>query len=154
VSFSKHISGQAISCLLFFVSAISYAQESKEPLFTVDGTAIKGYDVVAYFKEGKAVKGSQDFSYTWKEAQWLFSSKEHLDLFISNPEKYEPQYGGYCSWGMKYGVRSKTDPVNGWTIYKDKLYLNYDKRYNERWTQDKDVYINKADKHWKRKVKE
>ena len=140
--------------LILGLSGISIAQKPKEPLYTVNGKAVGGYDVVAYFEEDKAVKGEDNFSYKWKDAQWLFTSKEHLDLFKSEPEKYAPQYGGYCSWGMKYGIKSKTDPVKGWTIYNGKLYLNYDKRYNERWSEDKDVYIKKADRHWKKKVKE
>jgi YHS domain-containing protein len=59
------------------------------------GIAIKGYDTVAYFTVGKPVKGNQQFSHDWNRAKWLFSSKEHLDLFASSPEKYAPQYGGY-----------------------------------------------------------
>ena len=60
-----------------------------------DGLAIKGYDTVAYFTLNKPVKGNRDFSHSWEEATWLFSSKGHLDLFIGDPEKYMPQYGGY-----------------------------------------------------------
>jgi YHS domain-containing protein len=56
---------------------------------------IKGYDTVAYFTKGKPVKGRDEFSFEWKGAQWLFSSKEHMDLFTQDPEKYAPQYGGY-----------------------------------------------------------
>jgi YHS domain-containing protein len=50
---------------------------------------------VAYFTLGKPVKGDSQFGHTWKGATWLFSSKEHLDLFAAAPEKYAPQYGGY-----------------------------------------------------------
>ena len=59
------------------------------------GLAIKGYDPVAYFTEGKALKGTEKFTYQWMGAEWRFASAEHLDLFKSNPEKYAPQYGGY-----------------------------------------------------------
>lgn len=60
-----------------------------------DGIAIKGYDPVAYFTEGKPVKGNLQFTHEWKGAKWMFSSQEHLDLFAADPEKYAPQYGGY-----------------------------------------------------------
>ena len=59
------------------------------------GEAIKGYDPVAYFTEGKPVKGSDQFTFQWKGAKWLFSSKENQGLFMSDPEKFAPQYGGY-----------------------------------------------------------
>ena len=59
------------------------------------GLAIKGYDPVAYFTLGRPVKGKSEFEYKWEGAKWRFSTSEHLNLFISNPEKYAPQYGGY-----------------------------------------------------------
>ena len=59
------------------------------------GVAIKGYDAVAYFTEGRAVKGKSKFSYNWSDAKWYFSSEENRDLFIEDPEQYAPQYGGY-----------------------------------------------------------
>jgi len=69
---------------------------AEEPINTdPQGLAIKGYDPVAYFTQGKPLKGSEEFTYQWMGAQWRFASAEHLDLFKSNPEKYAPQYGGY-----------------------------------------------------------
>jgi YHS domain-containing protein len=59
------------------------------------GVAIKGYDPVAYFTEGQAVKGKKEFEYEWQDAKWRFSSAENRDLFAANPEKYAPQYGGF-----------------------------------------------------------
>lgn len=59
------------------------------------GVAIGGYDPVAYFTQGKAVKGSEEFTYSWMGAQWHFTSGEHREMFKSNPEGYAPQYGGY-----------------------------------------------------------
>jgi YHS domain-containing protein len=60
-----------------------------------DGIAIKGYDPVAYFDEGRPVKGTEEYSFEWNGAKWFFSSKEHMGSFRENPEKYAPQYGGY-----------------------------------------------------------
>jgi YHS domain-containing protein len=59
------------------------------------GVAIKGYDPVAYFTDGKAVKGKSEFSYTWNEAKWYFATAANRDLFASDSERYAPQYGGY-----------------------------------------------------------
>lgn len=60
-----------------------------------EGVAIKGYDTVAYFTDGKPVQGSAEFEHEWEGARWQFSSREHLELFRASPEKYAPQYGGY-----------------------------------------------------------
>lgn len=60
-----------------------------------DGVAIKGYDPVAYFDEGRPVKGKEEYSVEWNGAKWLFASEEHLELFTKDPEKFAPQYGGY-----------------------------------------------------------
>ena len=62
---------------------------------TFFGVAIKGYDTVAYHTEGRAVKGMSKFSYNWNDAKWYFASVENRDLFIENPDRYAPQYGGY-----------------------------------------------------------
>ena len=59
------------------------------------GVAIKGYDTVAYHTEGRAVKGSKKFSHEWNDAKWYFSSAENRDLFVAEPERFAPQYGGY-----------------------------------------------------------
>ena len=67
-----------------------------EPVNTdSQGLAIQGYDPVAYFVQGKALRGMEEFTYQWMGAEWRFTSVEHLDLFRANPEKYAPQYGGY-----------------------------------------------------------
>ena len=93
-------------------------------------TAIDGYDTVAYFTQGKPVAGDKKFKFLWREANWLFSSQENLDSFKQNPEKYAAQYGGYCAWAM---AGNKNSPGNSpfWTIYQDKLYLNYDQKVQD-----------------------
>jgi YHS domain-containing protein len=59
------------------------------------GVAIKGYDPVAYFTDGEAVKGKRNFSHNWNEAKWYFATAANRDLFASDPERYAPKYGGY-----------------------------------------------------------
>lgn len=115
--------------------------------------AASGYDVVSYFTENKSVKGSGKYTMGYKGADWYFSSDENLTLFKNNPEQYAPQYGGYCAWAMS---RDKRAPGNApyWTIYNDKLYLNYDQSVLDRWRADKDNFIKKADLHWAKLDKE
>jgi len=59
------------------------------------GVAIKGYDTVAYFTQGRAMKGKSEYSYDWNDAKWYFASAENRDLFAADPEHYAPKYGGY-----------------------------------------------------------
>ncbi|MGB1239671.1 MAG: YHS domain-containing (seleno)protein, partial [Pseudomonadales bacterium] len=95
--------------------------------------AVSGYDTVSYFTEGKPLKGKKNFSTKYKKATWLFSSQENLDLFKANPEKYAPQYGGFCAWAVAAkNDRASGDPLR-WNIVDGKLYLNYDKAIQDKW---------------------
>ncbi|TAN40548.1 MAG: hypothetical protein EPN25_07350 [Nitrospirae bacterium] len=109
--------------------------------------AIKGYDTVAYFKDGKAVKGSGSFTFSWHNMTWHFHSKENRELFAAGPEKYAPQYDGYCAWAMTEERKAITDP-EVWTIVDGKLYLNCSKTAYEKWSKDIPGHIKKADAIW------
>lgn len=113
----------------------------------VNNIAIEGYDVVAYFLQEKAVRGSERFKSTYKNVGWLFHSLKHKEIFEQDPEKYIPQYGGFCAYGTSRGYLVKIDPY-AWTVYKGKLYLNFSLSVRETWSKDKDLYIERADKHW------
>ncbi|BBM89483.1 hypothetical protein COTS27_01183 [Spirochaetota bacterium] len=109
---------------------------------------ISGYDTVAYFTQGTPTKGSKEHSYVWKDATWLFSSSEHLELFKADPEKYAPQYGGYCAWAVAAkGKLFNIDPEI-WKIVDGKLYLNYNKKVGEKWEADIPGFISQADEKW------
>lgn len=135
-----------ITTLFFFIILFSANAQSDEIFKTKEG-AINGYDPIAYFKEGKAVKGKKEFSTTWNGAQWLFSSEQNLTTFKSNPEKYAPQYGGYCAYGASEGHLSPTQP-DAFTIVNDKLYLNYNKDVKVEWNKNQKERILKADENW------
>ncbi len=109
------------------------------------GIAIGGYDPVAYFTEGQAVKGSEKFAHKWLGAIWYFSSAEHRDLFIADPVKYVPQYGGYCSAGMTLGETDAADP-EAWRIVDGKLYLATSKAWLS--VTDDPEKIKQANAHW------
>ena len=120
-----------------------------DPIYTstFSDNAIRGYDTVAYFTQGKAVEGNKEFSTQYKEATWLFSSQQHLDLFLADPAKYEPQYGGYCAYAVSQNTTASIKPEL-FTIHNDKLYLNYNKSINEKWLADKEKFIVQADSNW------
>ena len=132
--------------VFLIVSAASLFAQKAE-VFNPSEKAIRGYDPVAYFTEGKSVKGNDNLTYHWKDANWYFSSTQNLNSFTKNPEKYAPQYGGYCAYGMSEGHKAPTDP-DAWTIVDGKLYLNYSKDVRTKWRESEKERIDKADKNW------
>lgn len=139
----KHIIYTTV--LVLFTILTTYAQKSE--VFAPEGKAIKGYDPVAFFRESKPVEGRDSLSYNWKNVTWLFSNRKNMDDFKSNPEKYAPQYGGYCAYGTSQGHKAPTE-TDTWTIVDDKLYFNYNKKVQEIWNKDKKSSIEKADQQW------
>ena len=111
------------------------------------GVAVKGYDVVAYFQEKMPVKGSDDHVHTHMGAKYYFSSAANRDLFKADPEKYLPQYGGYCAWAVSQGDKADIDP-KAWKIVDGKLYLNYNAKIQKKWEKDIPGLIAAADKNW------
>lgn len=109
--------------------------------------AVRGYDVVAYFTESRPVEGKRDFSHKWNGAEWHFSSAKNRDLFAANPEKYAPQYGGWCAWAVSQGYTASIDP-QAWRIVGGKLYLNYSKSVQQQWAQNVAGNITKGDRNW------
>ena len=145
----------SILTAFFLVFAISTSAVAAEQINTLEksglfgkfkpsGIAIRGYDTVAYFTEGKPVKGTDDFTTEWKGATWKFSSEENKDLFVADPDKYAPQYGGYCAYGVAVDNLVKIEPEL-WTIKDGKLYLNYNDDFNNKWKKDIPGYIKTAD---------
>jgi len=107
-------------------------------------TAINGYDTVAYFTVGKPVQGQDRYAVEWMGAKWKFASQANLDLFKANPDRYAPQYGGYCAYGVAQGHLVKVDP-DQFSILDGKLYLNFDADVQARFRQDPAGYIRQAD---------
>jgi YHS domain-containing protein len=131
--------------LMMLITWASYAQNGE--VFSTKNGAINGYDAVAYFKESKPVKGETKFAYTWKDASWYFANTENLEAFKANPEKFAPQYGGYCAYGTSQGHKAPTE-ADAWTIVGDKLYLNYNKDVKVLWSKNQQELIKKADDNW------
>lgn len=123
------------------------AAAASPEVFAVDGIAIRGADPVAYFTQGRYVAGDAAFAVQWKGAEWRFSSADHMAAFEGNPEKYAPQYGGYCAYAASKGAIATTVP-DAWTIYEGKLYLNYSDYVRGVWSQDMAGNIALADGFW------
>jgi YHS domain-containing protein len=132
--------------LLVLIGHVAFAQQTR--VFSTEEGAIRGYDAVAYFKEGKPVKGNKAFMFSWNDATWYFSSSENLEAFTAEPEKFAPQYGGYCAYGTSRGYKAETQP-EAFTVFNNKLYLNYNMDVVKTWAQKKEDFIRKADEHWK-----
>lgn len=132
---------------LFFILLLSLSAGAGEKLYQQDGMAINGYDPVSYQTMQLASKGDTSHSYRWKNSQWLFVSAENRGLFIADPEKYAPQYGGFCAYAASKNALAPTDP-EAWTVKDGKLYLNYSKSIRTTWQQDIGSNIELADGYW------
>jgi YHS domain-containing protein len=111
------------------------------------GAGLRGYDPVAYFTEGRPVRGNASYTTTWNGATWFFSSKANKDLFVEEPERYAPQYGGYCAYAVGNNYTADGDPT-AWSIEQGKLYVNYNKNVRELWLKDTSNLIQKGDANW------
>lgn len=109
--------------------------------------ALQGYDAVAYFADGKPVAGSSAFEYRWMNAVWRFASAEHRDRFAKEPEKFAPQFGGYCAYAVSRGYTADGDP-KAWRIVDGQLFLNYSPDVQKMWLQDVPGNIAKGRQNW------
>ncbi|CAM2006941.1 YHS domain-containing (seleno)protein [Acanthopleuribacter pedis] len=130
--------------VLFFSGALLAVEPVNQTFF---GVAIKGYDPVAYFTESKPVKGSKEHKLEWNGATWYFAGAENKSAFEKEPEKYAPQYGGYCAYAVSQNATAGIDP-DAWKILDGKLYLNYNAKIQKKWEKDIPGYIKLADEHW------
>ncbi|KTC95861.1 YHS domain protein [Legionella geestiana] len=140
-SFLNRFFGVIITCFLTIQSA---AYSCTNTVFSV---ALQGYDVVSYFTENKPVKGNGDHTVVKDNVYYLFSSEKNKQAFKENPDKYLPQYGGWCAFATSAGIKVPSSPL-AWKIVDGKLYLNLNKRVQKIWEKDIPVYIKKADINW------
>jgi len=128
-----------------FVSAL---RRKRGSVFHNSKGAVNGYDVVAYFTEGKPAMGRKQISHRWNGAIWYFSSETHRALFAAHPDRYAPQFGGFCAYGVRNGYKIHTDPA-AWTILKGKLYLNYSLSVQEKWRRNPEAFVAEGNGNWK-----
>ena len=127
----------------FVFNTITLAGEFFEP----GGIAIRGTDPVAYFQENRPVKGSENFTATHRGSVFRFASAANRDAFVAAPERYAPQYGGFCAYAAALGYKASIDP-DAFTIVDGKLYLNFNKPTQALWRKDIRGYIKKGDANW------
>ena len=110
--------------------------------------SLKGHDPVAYFTEGRPVKGSTGINYDFDDARYLFSSQKNRELFASSPDRYTPQYSGLCATGMALGAKAQADPTV-WKIVDGKLYVFSSTQAREKFDQDASM-LAKAQQNWQK----
>ncbi len=129
-------------------ASISVPARADGVVFTSWGKAIRGYDPVAYFTQSKPVKGNADFTHEFQGAKWQFATAANRDAFAANPEKYAPQYGGYCAWAVSQSYTASVDP-EAWKVVDGKLYLNYSKSVQQQWLAGGTaMLIKQGDANW------
>ena len=134
--------------IFLILSAFATGLQALDPVNTNwRGLAIKGYDPVAYFTQGAPVAGDAEFATEWRGATWRFSSAENRDRFTADPERYAPQYGGYCAWAVSQGYTASIDP-EAWRIVDGRLFLNYSRDVQAKWEQAMADNIKHADVNW------
>jgi YHS domain-containing protein len=112
------------------------------------GVILRGYDAVAYFKQGKPVKGDPAIASNYDGATYLFASSADKAEFDKSPAKYVPRYGAFCSYGVANGVLADLDGPDAFAIYKGKLYLCGNEGALKGFKSDIDSNIQKADTYW------
>jgi len=115
--------------------------------FERNGLALRGHDPVAYFTDGQPMLGSKAFSAVHAGATYVFTSAAHRDRFVAQPERYLPQFGGFCAFGVAGGYKAAIDPA-AFSIVEGKLYLNYSPKVQERWRADMSGFIQRAERQW------
>lgn len=141
-------SSNRLRLLLLLFVLCSFGAQAESEVFSDNDGAIRGYDPVAYFTEGKAVKGDAGITYEYHGGVWHFVNEANRDVFVGNPEKYAPQYGGHCAFGLAQGHLVQTDP-HAWTIVDGKLYLNFSKAVRNTWQKDIPGNLKRSDANWK-----
>jgi len=105
--------------------------------------ALKGIDVVSFFQADKPAQGTQQYAAEWDDTTWQFSSEENRDAFLKNPEKYVPQFGGYCPVALST-YDAKIGLTNQYTVIDEKLYLNYNEQARRDFQEVPNSYIARA----------
>jgi YHS domain-containing protein len=140
----------ALPIVLLLASATLHAGvpgSTSEVNVDAKGLALRGYDPVAYFEDGKPTQGVDSISASYGGARYLFASEAHRKLFLEKPAKYVPQYGGFCAVGTSFGEKVDADPETG-KVVNGKLYVNYNAKAQKVFDGDTQGTISRADEKW------
>jgi len=138
-----------IAVFLLLLWSVPSFPQSNPPVLNLDkkGVAIQGYDPVAFFTQGKPVKGSVKFQSSYKGAVYYFASDEDKAAFDGNPTKYEPQFGGFCAYGVSQGHLAPVK-IEASQIVNGRLLMQYDLDIKNEFNKDQAGNLAKADKNW------
>jgi YHS domain-containing protein len=109
--------------------------------------ALKGYDPVAYFTEGRAMLGKKEFEYAWDGVRYRFVSDQHISMFRGDPDRYAPQFAGSCAMGMSKGMKVEANP-EAWLISDGRLFVFYSADARNRFQADPQTIGAAADGNW------
>lgn len=143
---------QIFTLFVALVATTAFSQSTKH-INVKDKIAIQGYDPVAYFESNKPIEGKKEITAEFNGAVYYFSSESNKALFLKSPSQYEPQFGGFCAYGISEGHEAPIKP-EAFTIVDNKLYLNYNLKVKELWSKDRDSRIQKATLNWEKIQKE
>lgn len=143
--------------LIFFAVSVAFAQDKKACNIDNSNIALQGYSPVSYLNLGLAQKGVKEFRSEYEKVVYYFTSAEQKATFDKNPEKYLPQYGGYCAFGVSVGAKFRVDP-NKFIVKDGKYFLflyNLEVDAQQLWLKENNhaKLVGKADENWK-KLKE
>jgi enamine deaminase RidA (YjgF/YER057c/UK114 family) len=130
--------------MVLLAAVLAPNARSEEPKLS-----ISGYDPVAYFTDGKPVQGKTEFEYLWHKLRWRFADSAHRELFVKEPDRYAPQYDGYCAMGVAWAYPHKdtVDP-EAWAVVDGKLYLTHTPRSLDAWRENAAENIKTANGNW------
>ncbi|MCG8577872.1 MAG: hypothetical protein MI810_23540 [Flavobacteriales bacterium] len=141
-----------IAAVVLLSSSISLAQDKKANNIDNSNIALQGYSPVSYLDLGLAQKGLKEFKSEYQKVIYYFTSAEQKAKFDKNPEKYLPQYGGYCAFGVYAGAKFRVDP-NKFIVEDGKYYLflyNIELDAQQLWLNEKhEDLVKKANENWK-----
>ena len=128
-----------------FATIFAPGARSEEPKLSIGG-----YDPVAYFTDGKPVQGKSEFEHLWHKLRWRFASDAHRQSFAKDPDRYAPQYDGYCAMGVSNDDAPHKDTVDpeAWAIVDGKLYLVHNQYWLGVWREHSEEYIERANASW------
>lgn len=137
--------------LMALMSSVVASAQPGQPFnnLNADGIILDGYDPVAFFTDNKPVKGDSKFQFSYEGAIYYFASQEHLDAFRSSPEKYKPQFGGWCAYAVSLGRVAPID-VSTFSIVDGRLFIQHNQRAVNGWSKDVAGNIVRADRYWPR----
>ncbi|WP_160122268.1 YHS domain-containing (seleno)protein [Rhodovarius lipocyclicus] len=142
---TQHLSRRALAALSLLFPDLARAEGQRQNL--TRGLAIQGYDPVAYFTEGRARRGRYDIRTQWNGATWRFANAEHRRMFLADPERYAPAFGGFCAYAVSEGYTATVDPT-AFRIVEGRLFLNYSHAVQARWEEDRAARIQRGEANW------